>query len=106
MPDHLHLLVEGTTDISDLQEFVRGWKQRSAYTAKRRGVILWQRGYYDHVLRNDESTERTAAYVLGNPVRAGLAARPEEYPFLGSFVATIEDLLVRAQERVELRGRP
>ncbi|MBI3049564.1 MAG: hypothetical protein HYY76_14760 [Acidobacteria bacterium] len=60
-------------------------------------MTLWQRGYYEHILRRDESTIVRAAYVLTNPVRAGLVRCPTEYPWLGSFVTTAEDLLERAQ---------
>lgn len=82
MPDHVHLLVEGLSDASDLQRFVRDWKQRAAnqFSRELRGR-LWQVGFFDHVLRSDESTERHALYIAGNPVRAGLANVIGEYPF-------------------------
>ena len=83
MPDHIHLVVEGRTDSADLQRFVKTWKQKTGFEySKRTGNRLWQVGFFDHVLRSDESTERHVAYVLANPVRAGLA-RVGEYPFAG-----------------------
>jgi len=52
MPDHLHLLLEGTSDGADLREAVRAWKQRTAYDWKvRTGLQLWQPGFHDRVLR-------------------------------------------------------
>jgi REP element-mobilizing transposase RayT len=97
MPDHVHLLVEGVADESNLQEFMRVWKQRTAFVAKRdRGIVLWQRGYYEHILRSDESVEQKARYILENPVRAGLVESPGDYPWIGSFVTTVEDLLQRS----------
>lgn len=102
MPDHVHLLVEGTTDESNLQEFVRVWKQRTAYAARRTdGNPLWQRGYYEHILRSDESLDQTVGYVLENPIRAGLVTSAADYPWIGSFVTTLEDLLVRCHDRKE-----
>jgi putative transposase len=99
MPDHLHLLVEGRSDRSDFREFVRVLKQRTAFYAKRDlGITLWQRGYYEHVLRSEESLEQKARYLLENPVRAGLVASPQEYPGIGSLTTTVEDLLQRAQD--------
>jgi hypothetical protein len=53
---------------------------------------LWQKGYYEHVLRNDEATLATAKYILENPVRAGLVAKPRDYEFAGSFVLAAEQL--------------
>ena len=86
MPDHLHLLVQGTRDTSDLRSFVRAWKQATGWAFKRRhGVRLWQTGYFDHVLRGDESIHKHAAYIVGNPVRAGLKASVGDYPFAQVF---------------------
>jgi putative transposase len=85
MPDHMHLIVEGRTDSADLPRFVKAWKQKTGFQyVKRTGNRLWQVGYFEHVLRSDESTERHVAYVLGNPVRAGLAKAVGEYPFAGT----------------------
>jgi putative transposase len=59
MPDHVHLLTQGASDRSDLQRFVKRWKQRTAFNYRRaHGHPLWQTGYFDHVLRRDEDTIR------------------------------------------------
>ena len=85
MPDHLHLLVEAERDTSDLRVFVWDFKRRAGFAFKRTtGTPLWQEGFYDRVLRNDESSRIVARYLLENPVRAGLARHPLEWPFLGS----------------------
>src|SRR5687768_2062314 len=48
MPDHIHLLVEGTTHHSDLRRFAKLAKQRSGATfARTSGTPLWQEGYYE-----------------------------------------------------------
>jgi hypothetical protein len=44
-------------------------------------------------LRNEESTLDVARYILENPVRAGLATRVEDYPYVGSMTLSIKDLL-------------
>jgi putative transposase len=86
MPDHLHVLIEGLEPGSDLLGFLKGFKIKSSrWFARKRGAELWQRGYYEHVLREGEAVEAVAWYIWLNPVRKGLAARPEEYPFSGSF---------------------
>jgi hypothetical protein len=41
----------------------------------------WQRDFFDHRLRDDESFEEKAAYILNNPVRAGLVNRFEDWPY-------------------------
>ena len=49
---------------------------------------LWDKGYYDRVLRDSEATEAVAPYILANPVRAGLVKSIEDYPFLGSSIGS------------------
>ena len=94
MPDHLHLLVEGMSETSDLVAFARVVKQRTSYYCFRATKTpVWQKGYYEHVLRNDESVLAVARYILANPVRAGLVAEPQQYPFSGSFVWTWPELM-------------
>ena len=98
MPDHFHALLQGTRDDSDFKEFVRIFKQRSAFRWKRRtGTELWQRGYFDRVLRADEDVVTVARYLLNNPVRAGLVGCPQDYPFLGSLTTDVRDLLDSVQ---------
>jgi putative transposase len=106
MPDHVHMLVEGLEDRADLREFVRVWKQHTAFCLRRQcGIRLWQRGYYEHILRSDESAVDRAQYVITNPVRAGLVQNPLKYPWSGSFVTSVEELLERAQHRrASVRG--
>jgi putative transposase len=77
MPDHVHLLVEGRHPAADFREFVRLFKQRSSFAWKRNnGTTLWQRSYFEHVLRDDEDTTSVAKYILENPVRGNLVERP------------------------------
>ena len=94
MPDHLHALAEGLSDDSDLPAFMKLFKQCSSYEWKSRyGGPLWQRSYFEHVLRDDEDTIAVARYILDNPVRAGLVREPLDYPYLGSMTTPIKDLL-------------
>ena len=97
MPDHLHLLVEGQADDSDCKRFIARSKQYSGfYLQQRFGTRLWQRYGFERVLRENEPTFVVARYILENPVRVGLAAAIEEYPFVGSFVYTLQELIASA----------
>jgi len=94
MPDHVHLIVEGGDERADLRRFVQHAKQATGYAYRRRtSRRLWQRRYYERVIRDDEGTRAYVRYLLGNPVRAGLARVPRDYPFVGSGVWTIDELL-------------
>jgi putative transposase len=101
MPDHMHLLVEGTTERSDLQRFVKLSKQRSGFHFTRiAGRPLWQDGYFERILRHDEDAMAIARYILENPVRAGIVDWPTKYRYLGSSVWDVETLL-RDSARVD-----
>jgi putative transposase len=94
MPDHLHLLVHGKTENADCKQFITRAKQYSGYYySKETGRKLWQRYGYERTLRKDEQTFTVVRYILENPVRAKLVARVEDYPFVGSLVCELKDLL-------------
>ena len=42
---------------------------------------IWQRGFFDHIIRNSESYSSKWDYVSQNPVRAGLIQRADDWPF-------------------------
>jgi REP-associated tyrosine transposase len=93
MPDHAHLLVEGTAEDSDLRRFAKLAKQRSgAFHKRTTGERLWQDGYFERVLRDDDSGRDCARYIVNNPLRKGLVAMPRDYPHVGSSSWTIEEL--------------
>ena len=99
MPDHLHLLLEGQSEKTGLRNFVQLFKQLSSYHWKHEGgADLWQRSYYDRVLRADEDTLVVARYILMNPVRKGLCQSPEQHPFSGSLTHDMRSLLTAAQD--------
>jgi len=75
LPDHLHVVAEGRADDSHLPSFAKLAKQYSGYYYRDKATgRLWQDGYYDHVLRDNETTVKVVRYVLENPVRARLAS--------------------------------
>jgi putative transposase len=86
MPDHVHLIVSGLADGSNLKTFTKLAKQYSGYYYARghRQQRLWQHGSNDHIVRDEVDLLERLRYVVNNPVTAGLVERAEEYPFLGS----------------------
>jgi putative transposase len=100
MPDHVHLVIEGLRDDSDARKFIIKSKQCSAHAyAERFGTRLWQPFGYEHILRDDEQLQQVVRYILENPVRAGLTTSVLDYPFLGSQVYNITDLVETLPER-------
>jgi len=93
MPDHLHLLVSGLEDQSNLQNFVKLYKQKSGFWFKQKTHLkLWHLSYYDHILRKVEALTNVAMYILNNPVRKGIVSDFKEYWFNGSFTMDIHEL--------------
>jgi REP element-mobilizing transposase RayT len=78
MPDHLHVLVECGDGSSGLDVFVKAVK---SFATRQVGSKLWQRGFYERVLRRDEDVVRVAEYIVANPVRKGLANDVRGYPW-------------------------
>lgn len=42
---------------------------------------LWQRQFFDHIIRNQQDFEETLEYIRMNPVRRGLVKDPKEWPY-------------------------
>jgi putative transposase len=96
MPDHLHALLKGHSNASDVAKCVAMFRQRSGHRYRRQfGSRIWQEGYYDRVLREEDDTLEIARYIAANPVRAGLCQDACEYPYLGSSCYSL-DVLVRS----------
>ncbi len=56
-------------------------------------AALWQRYSFEHVVRDNERSTTIARYILQNPVRAGLVTSIADYPFVGSLVWPMPELL-------------
>jgi putative transposase len=92
MPDHVHFFCRPECDAKRLSSFVMAWKSwtsrkinkllrpRSATAAT---TPLWQREFFDHVLRSRESYSQKWDYVFANPVRAGLVPSADEWKYAG-----------------------
>jgi|SRR5947209_13213037 len=83
MPDHIHFFVCGNEDFR-LGEWVKGLKRAISANLRESGQFhLWQPGFFDHLLRSDESYGEKWQYVRDNPIRAGLALKAEDWLFQG-----------------------
>lgn len=82
MPNHVHVLL---TPKADLARITNQWKGATARAANRIlgrvGQPFWQDECFDHWVRNAGQFDRIHTYIEWNPVRAGLAKRPEDWPW-------------------------
>ena len=84
MPDHIHILLSLDDHYQKrLQDWVSTFKRHiSKVISESFGVrTLWQKNFYDHVVRKEESIFKIADYILNNPVRKGMVLRWEAYPY-------------------------
>ena len=76
MPDHLHAIVSFPRQ-PGMSRTVASWK---GYLRKELG-IRWQSNYFVHRLLNDAEFVEKMHYIRMNPVRAGLAKTPDDWPW-------------------------
>ncbi len=84
MPDHVHLILAPFFDWS-LERVIARVKSVSARRINEERLTkghVWQHESFDHILRSHEEDRKKALYVCENPVRAGLARSPDEYPWI------------------------
>jgi putative transposase len=89
MPDHLHLLLtlhDGMTIEKGMQLVKGRFSHRLSHELGYKGEV-WQRGFTEVQVMNRESFETHREYIANNPVKAGLAASTDEYPFCFRFLA-------------------
>ena len=89
MPDHLHSILASRTSSADPLSAIKRFKQRSGYWLRQQSVV-WQKGFYDHILRRDADLDHHIRYILANPIRAGLSSTWKAYPFKGSTIHPID----------------
>ena len=83
MPDHWHGLVRLRRhgNLAKAMRQAKGSMARAANLARGRGGIVWEPGFHDRALRCEEDILPAARYVVGNPLRAGLALKVGQYPY-------------------------
>jgi len=83
MPNHVHVLIEPLVG-QGLGNIVGSWKRFSARMANRalgRSGPFWQDDYWDTYIRSERHFVSTVSYIENNPVKAGLAKHPADWPW-------------------------
>jgi putative transposase len=70
MPNHVHIVLELREPGTRFGGIVGTYKAAVSRTSKRSG--LWQRGYHDHVVRDEEDLARIREYISTNPIQWAL----------------------------------
>ena len=83
MPNHVHILMTlpGEITLEKAMQLIKGgFSFRAGKELGFRGEV-WQRGYSDVQIVDDQSFQRHRTYIDNNPVKAGLANAPEEFSY-------------------------
>jgi REP element-mobilizing transposase RayT/mono/diheme cytochrome c family protein len=99
MPDHLHALISFPYE-RPMKQIMADWKRFLATELQ----IDWQRDFFDHRLRKEESYTEKADYIRANPVRARLVMRPDEWPYF--WIADPQKETAKHEGRTPRAGAP
>ena len=88
MPDHVHLLLTPLQQddgqpfaLADLMHSIKSYSAHEINHLRGSQGIIWQDEYFDRIVRDEDELIEKWQYMLENPVKAGLAKLPDEYPF-------------------------
>jgi putative transposase len=83
MPDHLHLLLtpSTTTSLEKAVQLIKGGSSHEIHKERNVRMEIWQEGFYDWTIRDEDDWRAKAEYIRMNPVLAKLVSRPEEWAY-------------------------
>lgn len=89
MPDHVHLFVRLSPEGIGLGRWTQSLKSVLGKEIAAAGNPRphWQEGFFDHLMRGQESYAEKWTYVRDNPVRSGLCGQADEWPYQGEIVS-------------------
>ncbi len=82
MPDHVHfIIIPKEKNISECVKSIKGYSARRINLVSGRRGSIWQSGFYDYVLDNEEKALTRMKYIEDNPVRKAMVTRAEDYVY-------------------------
>jgi putative transposase len=83
MPNHFHLLLTPgeTTSLEKAMQLIKGGSSREIRQRTGNKMEIWQVGFHDWTIRDDEDYQVKVGYIYMNPVRARLVERPKDWSF-------------------------
>ena len=117
LPDHLHCLwrlPEGDVDFSTRWRLIKHYVSSGIDVPlnKRNEKLVWQRRFWEHLIRDEEDWRRHMDYIHYNPVKHGYVQRPGDWPH-GSYQRAVDEGLYSLDwgtyepeevSRIELEG--
>ena len=73
MPDHIHLILIIHGDecgrAMHAPTVMRVIQQMKGYVTKQLGLSIWQKSFFDHIIRNRDDYEKHVKYIYENPMK-------------------------------------
>lgn len=87
MPEHVHLLLTPSEDVTIERaiQLIKGGYSHALGAMIGRKREIWQRGFTDHRIRDEQDFAHHREYVHQNPVVRGLVAVPSEYRYSSAY---------------------
>lgn len=87
MPEHVHLLLTPSDDVTIERaiQLIKGGYSHALGAMIGRKREVWQRGFTDHRIRDEEDFAHHRDYLQQNPVVRGLVAAPSEYRYSSAY---------------------
>ena len=86
MPNPIHLIITPTgVTLERTMQLTKGGYSHSWRVPGRPTLEVWQPGYTDHRIRDEEDWAQHVEYVHLNPVRAHLCSQPEEFRYSSAY---------------------
>ncbi len=81
MPEHLHLIIlpQNKKTVSQIMHSLKSYTAKKINNLLGRSEKIWQAGFYERIIRNQDDLREKAIYIENNPVRKKLAEEPEKY---------------------------
>jgi putative transposase len=83
MPDHIHMLLtpDASMSLERAMQYIKGGSSHRIHAVRRHKMSIWQPGFHDWTVRDEEDFRTRVSYIHLNPVRAHLADCPEDWPY-------------------------
>ena len=81
MPEHLHLIIlpQNKKTLSQIMHSLKSYTAKKINSLLGRSGKIWQDGFYERIIRNEDDLREKATYIENNPLRKNLVEEPEKY---------------------------
>jgi putative transposase len=91
MPEHFHIIITPSGSLERAVQFVKGGFSFRAKKDLLSAMEVWQRGFSDHRVRDEQDYAVHVEYIRRNPVGRNLVEVASYYPYCSDFPGSDKD---------------